>query len=493
MGGDHTADDIADNEYMSKGQTETYDLLEEAEDSGKLDFALESPKAAVKATSGGRDPRPEKAPDRRIEEFRTIYNSDPLIGQAVDKVVENLVGSGFNIEPRNVPYTETEQTSEDIAEMKRLIELSDFNGKLIDWVRRAVIDGTAFLELVWDSETDSFEPTLLPTLDMEIQPDDYGGDGKYILKSGSSDGTDVPYEKHEVAVLRFYRQPKQMWGHSFIQRAQEQADMLRDMEIDMARFISTKAYPPILWKLGDASNDIHWTDEQINGWLDDVEEIQPDSMLAAGDDVDFDVVGSTSTSSQGGIMNLDGTFQHLQSRVATAFGIPAFLLNLEASSGEARQMPSFDRRIQSLRVPIQNAVEQQIFSSIMGHPDPEAFNGIVPRFEFGEHSSEEERLETDEALKLFNNGFLTRKAFAERVGIDPEVEMPSMDELQSDVIPIIQELAGSGDNIQNPNGGSPTDTGGGADSAGGEVQTRENPDEDNSGDDNRNQQSVDNE
>jgi len=179
--------------------------------------------------------------------------------------------------------------------------------------------------------------------------------------------------------------------------------------------------------------------------------------------------------------------------VATSFGIPAFLLNLEASSGEARQMPSFDRRIQSLRVPIQNAVEQQIFSSIMGHPDPEAFNGIVPRFEFGEHSSEEERLETDEALKLFNNGFLTRKAFAERVGIDPEVEMPSMDELQSDVIPIIQELAGSGDNIQNPNGGSPTDTGGGADSAGGEVQTRENPDEDNSGDDNRNQQSVDNE
>jgi hypothetical protein len=476
-----------------EGQKDTYDLLQQAENSGALDFALESPKAAVKSTSVGSNPRPEKPPERRIEEFRTVYNSDPLVGQAVDKLVEYLVGSGFNIEPRNVPYTDTEQTSEDISELKRLVELSDFNGKLIEWVKRAVIDGTAFLELVWNSETDSFEPTLLPTLDMEIEPDEFGNDGKYILKNAGDDNSDVEYESHEVACLRFYRQPKQMWGHSFIQRGQEQADMIRDMEIDMARFISTKAYPPILWKLGDADNNIHWTDDQIEGWLDTVEQIEPDSMLAAGDDVDYEVVGSTSTSSQSGIMNLDGTFEHLQSRVATAFGIPAFLLNLDGSSGESRQMPSFDRRIQSLRVPIQNAVEQQIFRSIMGHPDPENFTDMVPRFEFGEHSSEEERLETDEALKLFNNGFLTRKAFAERVGIDPEVEMPSMDKLTNEIIPTIQQLAGSGDNIQNPDGGSPTDTGGGADSAGGEVQTRENPDEDNSTDDDRNSQSVDNE
>ena len=68
-----------------------------------------------------------------------------------------------------------------------------------------------------------------------------------------------------------------------------------------------------------------------------------------------------------------------------------------------------------------------------------------------------------------------------------------MDELTNEIIPTIQQLAGSGDNIQNPDGGSPTDTGGGADSAGGEVQTRENPDEDNSTDDDRNSQSVDNE
>lgn len=480
---------------MTEGQTETYNLLQEAQNDGALDFALESSKAVVKQTGAGNSSRPEGPPEQRIKEFRTIYNSDPLVGQAVDKMVEYLVGSGFNIEPRNVPYTDTKQTAEDIADLKRLVELSDFNGLLIEWVKRAVIDGTAFLELVWNSETDAFEPNLLPALDIEIQPDEYGNDGAYILEQ-SGDQDDVEYAPHEVAVLRFYREPKDMWGHSFIERAQEQADMLRDMEIDMARFISTKAYPPILWKLGDADNNIHWTDDQIEGWLDTVEQIEPDSMLAAGDDVDYEVVGSTSTSSDAGVMNLDGTFTHLQTRVATAFGIPAFLLNLDAGTGRndsVTQMPSFDRRIQALRVPIQNAVEQQIFRSIMGHPDPENFHDMVPRFEFGEHSSEEERLETDEALKLFNNGFLTREAFAERVGIDPEVEMPSADELTSEIIPIIQQLAGSGDDIQNPNGGSPTDTGGGAESSGGEVKTRQNPEDDNSDDDSRNKQSVDNE
>jgi hypothetical protein len=480
---------------MTKGQTETYTLLQEAQNDGTLDFALDSSKAVVQTTGAGSNPRPEGPPEKRIEEFRRIYNTDPLVGQAVDKIVEYLVGSGFNIEPRNVPYTDTEQTSEDIAELKRLVELSNFNGQLITWVKRAVIDGTAFLELVWNSETDQFEPNLLPAFDMEIQPDEYGNDGKYILEQSGDEG-DVEYEPHEVAVLRFYTEPKDLWGRSFIERAHEQTNMLRDMEIDMARFISTKAYPPILWKLGDADNNIHWTDDEIEGWLNTVENIEPDSMLAAGDDVDYEVVGSTSTSASSGVMNLDGTFNHLQTRVATAFGIPSFLLNLESGGSRSdgvTQMPSFDRRIQSLRVPIQNAVEQQIFRSIMGHPDPENFTDMVPRFEFGEHSSEEERLETDEALKLFNNGFLTREAFAERVGIDPEVEMPGQDELTSEIIPIIQQLAGSGDNIQNPDGGSPTDTGGGTESSGGEVKTRQNPEDDNSGDDSRNKQSADNE
>jgi len=267
------------------------------------------------------------------------------------------------------------------------------------------------------------------------------------------------------------------------------------MEIDLARFISTKAYPPILWKLGDADNNIHWTDSQIEGWLDTVENIEPDSMLAAGDDVDYDVVGATSTSSESGIMNLDGTFGHLQTRVATAFGIPAFLLNLSSEAGRTdsvTQMPSFDRRIQSLRVPIQNAVERQIFRSIMGHPNPEEYTDMLPVFEFGEHSSEEERLETDEALKLFNNGFLTPEAFCERVGIDPETELPefwsTMDHLEA-----LERLKGLGDSVQNPSGGRPSDTEGGTDSAGGEAKTRQNPERDTSGDDSRNGASVENE
>ena len=474
---------------------DTYDLLKEAEDSGRLDFALESSKAVThKPGQGQSKPRPEKPPERRITEFRTIYNSDPLVGQAVDKMVEYLVGSGFNINPRNVPYTDTDQTHEDIAELKQLIELSNFDSVLIDWVRRAIVDGTAFLELVWDSETGEFEPNLLPTLDMEIRPDEFGNDGEYILKQGGEDD-DVEYGKYEVACLRFYREPGELWGHSFIERAQEQADMLRDMEIDLARFVSTKAYPPILWKLGDADNNIHWTEDQIEGWLDTVENIEPDSMLAAGDDVDYDVVGTTSTSSESGVMNLEGTFNHLQTRVATAFGIPAFLLNLSSDTGRndsVTQMPSFDRRIQTLRVPIKNAVERQIFRSIMGHPTPEEYTDMLPEFEFGEHSSEEERLETDEAIKLFNNGFLTPEAFCERVGIDPEQELPdfwsSMDQLEA-----MKELATLGDDIQNPEGGRPSDTEGGTESAGGEAKTRQNPERDTSGDDSRNKQSVDNE
>jgi hypothetical protein len=120
------------------------------------------------------------------------------------------------------------------------------------------------------------------------------------------------------------------------------------------------------------------------------------------------------------------------------------------------------------------------------------YNELPPDFEFGKHSSEEERLEADLAIRLVNNGLLTREAAAKRLGIDPETELPTEGELDEQ-IGIIQQLAGKGDNIQNPDGGRPTDTGGGTQSAGREVQSRESPMEDSSGSSDRPQQGVEQE
>jgi hypothetical protein len=71
----------------------------------------------------------------------------------------------------------------------------------------------------------------------------------------------------------------------------------------------------------------------------------------------------------------------------------------------------------------------------------------------------------------------------------PDSELPDIWDNVSgeEQMALLQALAGSGDNIQNPDGGSPTDTGGGAESAGGEVTTRQNPGGDEDG---RNRQSV---
>jgi hypothetical protein len=248
--------------------------------------------------------------------------------------------------------------------------------------------------------------------------------------------------------------------------------MLRDMEFDYARFVATKAYPPILWTLG--TEEEQWSEDQIDGWLETVNSIEPDSMLAAPHDVDHDTVGVTSTSSSAGAMKLEGTFEHLQNRISTGLGVPALILNMDASTGEATaSMPSFKRRITRLQNVVKNAVEQQIFKSLLVEGALEEFDGVIPEFNFGEHSNAEDRLEIDKLIKLYQTGMLTRESFAERAGIDPEVELPSPDELTEEIIPLITSLAGTGDSIQNPDGGSPTDTGTGAESAGGEVTSRE--------------------
>lgn len=450
-------------------------------------FALDSPKAVVKRSSGsGGKPRESVAPQGKIDEYRLIADTDPHVGEAVDTLVDYLVGSGYNIAPANIVGTDEEQTPEDIAPLKQMVESSDFEEVLFQWVWHALVDGTGFLEIV--VEDDVFKPKVLPTELMEIQADKYGNPIEYILDPPT--GNEITFKPYDLAVLSFHKHPGEDFGRSLIERCEEQADMLRDMEIDMARFIATKAYPPVIWKLG--SDERPWTQDQIDGWLDTVSEIEPESMLAVGHDVDHDIVGVTSTSSSSGAMRLEPVFHHLLRRIFTALGLPSFLGNIsgdETKNEAVAIMPKFDRRIQRYRRIINSAIRHQVFVSILaGDSDPAESDVLPPQFEFGQHSSEEERLDADMAIKLVNNGLLTFEAAAERIGIDPEVELPQEGELDEHITKI-QQLAGSGDNIQNPNGGRPTDTGGGADSAGNEVKTRQNPERDTSGNDSRNQQS----
>lgn len=459
------------------------------ENSDEYSFAADSDKAILKqSTGGGGEPRPSTPPASSIEEFRLIADTDPTVSEAVDTLVDYLVGSGFTIQPANVPGTDTDQTDEDISDLKYLIETSSFESVIGDWVWHALVDGTGLLELV--IENDHFKPKVLPTEDIEIQTDEFGNIISFVQTGVGSD--DIEFEPHEVAILRFHKHPGEDFGRSIIEPIQEQADILRDMEIDTARFVATKAYPPILWQVG--SDERPWSQAEIDDWLSSIDEIQPESMLAVGHDVEADPLGVTSTSSTAGAMRLEETFKHLMQRIATGAGIPADLLNIDTLGSNALQMamPKFDRRIQRYRNIIKDCVRYQIFPSIMADSVAGEFNEIPPNFEFGKHSSEEERLDADLAIRLVNNGLLSREAAAKRLGIDPEVELPTEGDLDEQ-IEIINQLAGMGDSIQNPSGGRPTQTGGGTQSSGREAKTRENPNEDNSSPDSRPQQGAEQE
>jgi hypothetical protein len=401
-----------------------------------------------------------------------------------------VAGDGYNLSPRNIEGTNITQTPEQVGKMRALLQGSGFWGELVQWADTAVTDGHAFMELV--VENDRFKPRVLPTGRMLKKTDEFGNPEQYGLLPPDSPGDignvdEFPdeaevYDNHEVAELTFWEQPGDSLGGSLIEGIQEQADILRDMEIDYARFVATKAYPPIIWNCG--TQEEKWTENQIDGWLEEVETIQPDSMIAAPHDVDHDIVGVTSTSSSAGAMRLEETFKHFENRIVTGLGVPAILMNMETDGDEASVMPSFKRRIKRLRNTLKEAVENQILRSILNN-SMEAGGDVVPEFEFGEHSSAEKRLEVDKLLKLYNNGLLTREALAERAGIDAEMELPDESEL-GDIIEIINQLAGKGDNIQNREGGSPTDTGSGAESSGGEVKSRDSPE--NVDDDSRNRQ-----
>jgi hypothetical protein len=466
-------------------------FVDPPEDRGE--FAADSPKGVVKEEQPGSQfegERSSEAPKKEIEKHRNIARTDPHVHEAIHTLIDWVCGDGHNISPRHIAgvngpgggetgsgarIDESELAqSQKVPALRDLTQNSEFGRVFGQWVEYAIQDGHSFMELVIEDE--QFRPRLLPTERMHKKTDEYGFVTKYALEPAGGGGPDdqeaTIYDPHEVAELWFTKDPLDDFGRSFVEPISEQADMLRDMEFDYARFVATKAYPPILWTLG--TEEEQWSEDQIDGWLETVNSIEPDSMLAAPHDVDHDTVGVTSTSSSAGAMKLEGTFEHLQNRISTGLGVPALILNMDASTGEATaSMPSFKRRITRLQNVVKNAVEQQIFKSLLVEGALEEFDGVIPEFNFGEHSNAEDRLEIDKLIKLYQTGMLTRESFAERAGIDPEVELPSPDELTEEIIPLITSLAGTGDNIQNPDGGSPTDTGTGAESAGGEVTSRE--------------------
>lgn len=467
------------------------------------DFAADSPKGVIKKQGGGGNSvsgdRAAESPDDEIEEHREIAYTDPHVHDATLTLVDWMVGDGYNIRPPRMPVEGGRRSSREgpgggsevsteVQKLRKLFYNSQFWRVFNDWVYYAILDGHTFMELVVEDE--QFKCKLLPSTRMKRKTDEYGRIQEYELETPGGGDDTTTYEPHEIAELWFRKEPTEDFGRSFIEPIAEVADMLRDMEIDYTRFIATKAYPPILWKLG--TEESQWTKDQIAGWMNNVEEIGPDSMLFGPHDVDTEIVGTTSTSSTSGAMRLEDTFEHFQDRIITGLGVPALIMNMEGGGngqGEAvSTMPSFKRRIRRLQNIIKEAVEQQIFKSLLTESaNLEDYTGSVPEFEFGEYSSAEERLEADQAINLLNNGLLTPEAAARRAGIDPDTELPDMWDGE-DLITVLNTLAGTGDSIQNPNGGSPTDTGGGAESAGGEATTRQDPGTDSSS--GRNKKSV---
>lgn len=476
------------------------DAIFESARAGQLDlddeqvanFSLDSPKAVIRRNNGPNGkPRPEDPPKTQIDRYRAIRRTDPHVAEMVNTIVDYITGVGFNVAPANIPGTEEGQTDEEIAPFKLLIESSEFKPVLDQWVDTALTDGAAFLEIVVEEE--KFKPKVLPTKRVSVQTDEFGTITGYELDApGASEP--LEFDPDEIALLRFFPVPGTSFGRSIVEPIQEVADMLRDMEIDYARFIETKAYPPVIWKLGD--EDRYYSETQLQDWLDTMEEIEPESMIAVNHDVDHDVVGTTSTSSSAGAMSLEPVFKHLLHRMHAGVGVPPFLTGMDTDinrNTSVAVMPKFDRRIQRFREVLKHTIRYQIFVSILvGDGDVADFSGVPPEFEFGEHSSEEERLETAEAIRMFQSGFLTRKAAAERMGVDPETEMPDENEL-TEIIDILRELAGRGDEIQNPNGGRPTTDGTGQPSSEGSVAGRQNPERDTGDGSSRPQRDVTNE
>jgi len=234
------------------------------------EFVVDSAKGAVIETTdsgGGRsygDERTHAPPDEKFEDNRLLYDTDPHVGHAVEISLDWLLADGYNISERHIAGADEEMDSDLVARFRKLIANSNFNSTFQNWIEGGAVEGHCFMELVVEDE--KFKPRLLPADRVYKFTNEFGVVEEYILEPPSGGGPEsddaTKYGRHDVAEFYFRKNPLEYYGRSNIERIHEQADMLRDMEIDYARFIATKAYPPIFWSCGTEESE--WSENQIS-------------------------------------------------------------------------------------------------------------------------------------------------------------------------------------------------------------------------------------
>jgi HK97 family phage portal protein len=347
-----------------------------------------------------------KADHKKLE---TVYRGDPIVAAGIDYNVSFTVGSDVKFRVFDPADMGADVVNEDLD---RILRRSKPNNLLRQIAKDMMVYGNAYVELIEIGGKIVRLQNVNP-YKMVVKREINGDVTEYIQEIGDNE-SDYPHWTPDRMIHFKNREiTGKPYGISDIEPILEDAEILRDMGMDLANFISNKAYPPIVWKLG--TSDKPWGRADVEKWGKKREEPGPGDQISVSGDIEAEVVGVAKQT-----LDISSYLEFYAASIISGLRIPSAVISiindLSPFIGE-QQKYAHRRRINDLQSYIAEKLEVEGFDEII------AVNGygkIRVEVVWSLHDDEDERKRVNNIIQLVQNGVITINEARVQAGF-PEV------------------------------------------------------------------------
>lgn len=341
----------------------------------------------------------ERPPDTKYDDWVELYETDPIFGPGIDHIVDYICGAGITVKLHSVSKNGDEVPVWEAPQFMNAVRLSRRHRVNKLFVKDALLNGTAYIELV-RTKANSIDAPIhkfknIPPAKMRVYRDKYMNVLSYKQEIGGSE--EPEFRPENVVEYKFHEVTGKGYGCSVARRVIEASNILRNIGLDLAEFIGTKAFPPLLWLLGVGPNGKPWDRDDVIAFMAERESVHPGDQVGVSGDVDAKAIGVADAA-----LDVSSPMNFFASEIVNGMQLPSALSTVIEVSNQfvtETQMTAFDIFVTSVRNDLAELHEVELFDKILlSHGYDDLYSEVV----FEQHNWEKERVDVNNIIQLLN-------------------------------------------------------------------------------------------
>lgn len=381
--------------------------------------------------SGAAAKKSFQEPDFSFDDITAAYNTDAYIRQAVDKYVDLIFKSGWDITGKNqksVDYINLRLAAiSDATQMNTRQFMRELGEDLVKYANVFIIKARASGSYTYPPGITVSEVTgktvagyyILPPTTIQIAREENGTIANYQQKVSGK--TAVEFKPEDIIHIAWKKERGQAFGVSFLTPVLDDVKILRQLEEDVVRLVYRELFPLHTYTVGIDKPGYESTDDEIELVRSMIANMPLDGGLVIPERHKVDIIGT-----QGKALEVEDYLEYFRARVFSGLGVSESIMGIGGATNRATAESMSDEmkdRIKAFQRVIEDAVEIFIFNELLreGGFDPLIKPEDKVTFKFKEIDLDSRTKIEQSATQLWNNNLTTFEETRQMIGYEPVV------------------------------------------------------------------------